>query len=80
MCAKLFKAYSSFHLVTVADGVKARCSCPGYYQEMVCEHAALMDMCYDVLFQIPAKYEEGCVEFRRRKGMQEEEEETKKKK
>ena len=33
-----FKAYSSFHLVTVADGVKARCSCPGYHQEMVCEH------------------------------------------
>jgi len=79
-----FKAYSSFHLVTVADGVKARCSCPGYYQEMVCKHAALMDMCYDVLFQIQAKFEEECAEFRRRvgrrKGMQKEEEEPKKKK
>ena len=51
---------------------------------MVCEHAALMDMCYDVLFQIPAKYEEECAEFRRRvgrrEGMQKEEEETKRKK
>ena len=49
--AKLFfKSYSSFHLVTASDGVKARCSCPAYYQDMVCEHAALMDMCCDVLF------------------------------
>ena len=44
-CAKLFfKSYSSFHLVTASDGVKARCSCPAYYQDMVCEHTALMDV------------------------------------
>ena len=69
--AKLFfKSYASFHLVTVSHGVKARCSCPAYYQDMVCEHVALMDMRYDVLFQIPAKYEEECAEFRRRTGRQ----------
>ena len=79
-----FESYASFHLVTVSDGVKARFSCLAYYQEMVCEHAALMDMCYDVLFQILAKYEEECAEFRRRtgrrRGVQKEQEETKTKK
>ena len=68
--AKLFfKTYSSFHLVTVRDGVKATCSYPTYYQDMVCEHAALMDMHYDGLFHIPGKFAEECVEFRRRVGV-----------
>ena len=68
-CAKLFfKSYSSFHLVTASDGAQARYSCPAYYQDMVCEHAALMDMCYDVLFHIPEKFVEECAEFRRRTG------------
>ena len=52
----IFKAYSSFHLVTVRDGVKATCSCPTFYQDMICEHAALMDMLYDGLFHIPVKF------------------------
>ena len=64
--AKLFfKSYSSFHLVTAFDGVKARCSCLAYYQDMVCEHVALMDMCYDGLFHISENFEEECAEFRR---------------
>ena len=84
-CAKLFfKSYSSFHMVTASDGVKARCSCPAYYQDMVCDHAALMDMCYDGLFHIPGKFEEECAEFwiraGRRRGPQKQEEETKTKK
>ena len=68
-CAKLFfKSYFSFHLVTASDCVKARCSCLAYCQDMVCEHAALMDMCYDGLFHIPEKFVEECAEFRRRTG------------
>ena len=68
-CAKLFfKSYSLFHLVTACDGVKARCSYPSHYQDMVCEHAALMDMSYDGLFYILEKFVEECAEFRRRVG------------
>ena len=67
-----------------SDGVKTRCSCPGYYQDMICEHAALMDMCYDVLFHIPEKFEEECASFRRRtgrrRGVNKEQEESKTKK
>ena len=67
--SKLFsKTCSSFHLVTACDGVKAMCSCPGYYQDMVCEHGALMDMLYYLLFHIPVKFVEECAEFRKRTG------------
>ena len=42
--AKLFfKIYSSFHLVTASDGVKARCSCPASRHGM---------LAYDGLFHI----------------------------
>ena len=75
-----FKTYASFHLVTARDGVKATCSCPTYYQDMVCEHVALMDMLYDGLFHIQVKFVDECAEFRkrvgRRKGGQKEDEET----
>ena len=60
-----FKTYTLFHLVTVRDGAKATCSCPAYYQDMVCEHASLMDKLYDPLFHIPEKFVEECAEFRR---------------
>ena len=81
---KIFKTCSSFHLVTGCDGGKATCSCPGYYQHMVCEHATLMDMLYDRHFQVPEKFAEECAEFRkrvgRRKGVQQAENEMKVKK
>ena len=79
-----FKTYASFHLVSVHDGAKATCSCPAYYQDMVREHVALMEMLYDPLFHIPEKFVEECAEIRRRvgrrKGGQKEDEETTKKK
>ena len=75
-----FKTCSSFYLVTACSKVKATCSCPAYYQNMVCEHGALMDMLYDGLFHIQAKFVEECAEFRkrigRRKGGQKEDEEA----
>ena len=81
---KFFKTCSSFHLVTACDGAKAKCSCTGYYQHMVCEHAMLMDMLYDRSFKVPERFEEECVEFRkrvgRRKGAQQAETEKKLKK
>ena len=74
---KIFKTCSSFHLVTACDGAMAKCSCTGYYQHMVCEHAMLMDMLYDRAFKVPDRFEEECAEFRkrvgRRKGAQQEE-------
>ena len=60
-----FKTCSSFPLVTARDGVKATCSCPAYYQDMVCEHGALMDMLHDGMFHIPEKSVEECAQFRK---------------
>ena len=37
-------------------------------QDMGCEHVALMDMIYDLSFQIPEKFVKQCAEFRRRAG------------
>ena len=52
-----FKTCSSFHLVTArGDGSKSTCSCPRYHQDMVCEHAALMDMLFDGSFEIQEKF------------------------
>ena len=65
---EFFKTYSSFHLVTARDGAKSTCSCTGYYQDLACEHATLMDMIHDHSFQIPEKFVEECAAFRRRAG------------
>ena len=64
-----FKTYATFHLVTArGDGSKTFCTCPGYHQDMVCEHAMLLDMLYYCSLQIPEKFVEECAAFRRRVG------------
>ena len=62
-----FKTYASIYLVTVCgDGLKSTRSCCGYYQSMVCKHGALVDMIGNISFEIPARYDEKCADFRRR--------------
>ena len=75
-----FKTCASFHLVTArGNGSKSTFSCPGYYQEMVCKHVALIDMLFDYSFKILEIFVDECTEFRRRKGGQKQDEAPSKK-